>query len=94
VLLHAITDIDDPTGMFDEVRGELVLKKIRDGETIAAEEVRRVPLTYVGPPVNRLRFYLAPLDKPGHYQIGFIGTPGDALPETFGVCAKLSRAAK
>jgi phospholipase A1 len=94
VLLHAITDIDDPMGMFDEVRGELLLRKIRDGEAIAAEEVRRVPLAYVGPPVNRLRFYLAPLDKPGHYQISFIGTPGNAPPETFGVCAKLSSAVK
>jgi len=93
-LLHAITDVDDPMGMFDEVRGELVLRKIRDGEGITAEEVRRVPLAYVGPPVNRLRFYLAPLDKPGHYQISFIGIPGNAPPETFGVCAKLSSAVK
>jgi hypothetical protein len=94
VLLHAVADVDDPTSMFDEVRGELLLRKIRDGEAIAAEEVRRVPLAYVGPPVNRLRFYLAPLDKPGHYQISFIGTPGNAPPETFGVCSKLSSAVK
>jgi phospholipase A1 len=90
VLLHAVGDADDPHGALPEIKGDLVLTKVRDGEAIVAdEEVRRVPVAYAGPPLNRLRLYLAPIDAPGHYQLHFEGVPGEAGPEPFAVCAPL-----
>jgi pimeloyl-ACP methyl ester carboxylesterase len=92
VLLHVAADADDPNGALTEIHGELVLQKLRDGEANAGSDVRRVPLAYSGPPIDRLRFYLAPIEEPAYYRLTFEGAPGHAGPEAFGVCAKLPRA--
>ena len=93
VLLHATGDAEDPHGALPEIRGQLILRKMRDGEAIVAEIVRQVPVTYSGPPIDRLRLYLEPIAEPGHYQLIFEGSPGDALPAVFGVCTRLPNAA-
>jgi len=89
VLLHAVGDADDPHGALGEIKGDLVLRKVRDGDATVEEEVRRAPVAYAGPALSRLRLYLAPIEAPGHYQLHFEGAPADAGPEAFAVCAKL-----
>jgi phospholipase A1 len=91
VLLHGVGDAEDPNGVFDNISGELVLRKLREGEVEGGAEVSRVPLQYKGPPVSRLRVYLDPLEEPGYYRLAFEGTPGGST-EAFAVCAKLRRA--
>lgn len=92
VLLHATGDAEDPHGALPEIRGQLILRKLRDGEAIIAEIVRQFPVAYAGPPIDRLRLYLEPIAEPGHYQLSFEGSPGDALPAVFGVCTPLPNA--
>lgn len=92
VLLHAGTGAEDVGGAYNEIRGELVLQKIENGNPALAVEVRRLRIDYSGPPVNRVRFYLEPVDEPGHYTLSFFGSPADAPPEAFGVCEQLPRA--
>src|SRR5262249_40077236 len=90
VLLHATSDSDYAHGAMPGIKGGLVLRKVRDGEAgLRDEEVRRVPVAYAGPPLSRLRLYLDPIDSPGHYLLHFEGTPADAEPEAFAVCAPL-----
>lgn len=90
VLLYTQAGAEDPQGVFGAISGHLVLRKMKDGS--ASEEVRREPLEYSGPLINRLRFYLAPLLEPAHYQLTFESPQGNAGPEAFGICAKLANA--
>jgi len=94
VLLYSVPDADDAHGEFEEICGELVLRMVREGKTAVEAEVHRVPVTYSGPRISRLRLYLAPLDAPGHYQLSFEGKPGSAGPEAFAVCARLPQAVR
>jgi hypothetical protein len=92
ILIHRTGDTDDALGAFDAIRGDLVVQRVRDGEATIAAEVLRVPLSYAGPPVSRLRVYLEPLLEPGHYQLSFVGMPDNAGPEAFAVCVRLPKA--
>lgn len=89
VVLHGPSDIDGPPPTLTQIKGELVLRRVRDGERTVSDEVRRTPVAYSGPPLGPLRLYLAPVDQPGHYQLEFQGEPADAGPEAFAVCAPL-----
>jgi hypothetical protein len=93
VLLHAETDADGASGAIAVFRGDLVLRKILPNDTaMMGQEIRRVRVDYTGPPLSRLRFYLAPVDAPGYYRLSYEGAPGPASPVPFGVCAPLPTA--
>lgn len=82
--------VDAPEEMpaaITELAGDLVLEIVRDGDELVRREVRRVPLHYAGPAIDRLRVYLKPVELPGHYKIR-LEAPPYAASATFGVCLK------
>lgn len=91
VLLYPIDQSDDATGSFVEIKGELVLQQVLDRDAVVDLERQRITVSYAGPPVNRLRLYLAGIADPGHYRLRFEGSPIAVSTGAFSVCAPLAR---
>lgn len=99
ILLHSA---DEDTGGFTEVKGQLVIARVAAGEPIIEDgeefvpltveaEIRKIDISYAGPPLDKLRLIVAAVGAPGHYQIRFIGKPQSAGPVMFSACAPLRR---
>ncbi len=77
-LLYPELPSADAAASFKVLGGDLVLRKVRDGEAVLSREVRRIAVAYEGPKLDRLRLALDPLEEPGHYELVFESENGSA----------------
>lgn len=89
VLLYAEPATDDGFEGMGTLNGTLLLTRIRDADTMVTEPPRRIPVSYSGPIISRLRLHLDPVEKPGHYALSFEGRPAGGPPAHFSACASL-----
>lgn len=70
-----------------KIEGELTLSVTHDPDTTPfAPMGGPIRVAYDGPPVDRLLLELPATGRPGHFQVGFAGTPKMDEPAQFSVC--------
>lgn len=87
ILILPVDPIGDEPGFITSIQGELVLTQVRQGDFVVEKETSRSAIRYCGPKINSLRFYLPPVNEPGHYTLAFEGKPPAQVALSFSACA-------